>query len=108
MINNEHGTIAFEGLKSIEEHHKNVKVLNSVFMPNHIHLLLSLDNCDIEEIKYNKFGEPLQNSVSTIIGSYKSAASKAIHLAESKALYTKTMDCSNISSDTACEPNPKS
>jgi REP element-mobilizing transposase RayT len=60
MEMNQLGTIAFEELKSIEQHHKNAKVLNAVVMPNHVHIILEFDdkNPETTEIEYNEFGKP--------------------------------------------------
>jgi len=85
MVLNQIGTIAFNVMGSIENHHRNVKVLNFVVMPNHVHLILGIDKTDnvYEESEYNSFSKALRGSISTIIGSYKSAVSKGVHLLDS-------------------------
>lgn len=84
MIKNQFGEIICNELKTIEEHHKNAEILNSVIMPNHIHIIIKLETIanNPGAIEYNEFGKPLQGSISTIIGSFKSSVSKTIHLVE--------------------------
>ncbi|MDE6752286.1 MAG: hypothetical protein K2J59_05905, partial [Eubacterium sp.] len=38
------GVAAEKGIKGIEEHYKNIFVDNYVIMPNHIHLLIRIEN----------------------------------------------------------------
>ncbi len=84
MVNSQIGAVAFDELKLIEKHHENTKVLNSVIMPNHIHIILSIEKTTVSpgESEYNSFSKALRGSVSTIVGSYKSAVSKAVHMVE--------------------------
>ncbi|HHX07966.1 MAG TPA: hypothetical protein GX730_00830 [Chloroflexi bacterium] len=58
------GIIATEKINELSSHHAGVEVLDYVVMPNHIHLLISLQN------------QEKDSTLSTIIGSYKSGVSR--------------------------------
>jgi putative transposase len=82
----ESGMAAKKCWEEIPEHFSNVLPDVFVVMPNHIHGIIaicettmvgtrhavSLQNC-------NTFGKPKRGSLSTIVGSYKSAVTKRIH-----------------------------
>ncbi len=69
-------------------HFTNIKLINNVIMPNHVHILLKLNNdefmysrdvaCYVSTNKKEKMSKisPRKKSVSTIIRSYKSAVTK--------------------------------
>ena len=71
----------------IKNHAKNIKLDKFIVMPNHIHgiLILSGNEKDIHKdietlyISKNRFQNQGKNSISSIIGSYKSAVSKHAH-----------------------------
>lgn len=52
------GTIIANEILNIENRYDNIKVLDYVIMPNHVHLIIKLDNC--------------VHSIGQIIGSFKS------------------------------------
>jgi putative transposase len=74
----------------IKNHAKNVELGAFVVMPDHIHGIISIENQPIKETKstsenrsetiktkgQERFQNPGKNSLSTIIGSYKSAVTK--------------------------------
>lgn len=64
MVLSEIGEIARFKIEELSSHHPGVEVIASVVMPNHVHLLLSMEN----EFK--------GASLSTIIGSYKAGVSR--------------------------------
>ena len=66
MVLSEIGRIAATKINKISSHHPGVDVIDYVVMPNHIHMLISLQN----QIK--------DSSLSTIIGSYKSGVSREV------------------------------
>lgn len=65
---NQFGMIACTYLEKIEDIFVNVKVDNYIVMPNHVHVILAIENSDADT-----------QSVSTIIGQYKSAVTRKIH-----------------------------
>ncbi|MDD6188415.1 MAG: transposase [Clostridiales bacterium] len=67
------GRLAEQVLITVPQHRKGVKIDKYVIMPNHVHAIIVI-GCD-PEIKL-KEGFP---SLSTIVGSYKSAVSREIH-----------------------------
>ena len=75
---NSFGRIAENELPEICNHFKCVQVDKYVVMPNHIHLILTI-GCKPEL----KLQQPLP-TLSTVIGQYKSAVSRKIHLINPK------------------------
>ena len=75
---NSFGRIAENELLEICNHFKCVQVDKYVVMPNHIHLILTI-GCKPEL----KLQQPLP-TLSTVIGQYKSAVSRKIHLINPK------------------------
>jgi putative transposase len=93
MILNDFGNIVGEELLKTKEIRKNVDIDYYVIMPNHIHAIIiieykiesnqrwdkarlvpTMNNDDIR-----KFGNPIANSLASIIGSFKSAVTKRIN-----------------------------
>ena len=86
------GLIANKFWLEIPKHFKFVRLDEYMIMPNHIHGIIQIDNAEIDvgtgqcpvptntnkKIKQNisKFGRVIPNSLSTIIGSYKSIVKK--------------------------------
>lgn len=64
LVLSEIGIIATEKINELSSHHAGVEVLDYVVMPNHIHMLISLQN------------QEKNSTLSTIIGSYKSGVSR--------------------------------
>ena len=81
MILSALGIIADILWHEIKNHTKNIKLDAFVVMPNHIHGILILSgNKNTDEIMgQNRFQNQGQNSISSIIGSYKSAITKHAH-----------------------------
>lgn len=113
MILNEIGEIAQRFLLEIPEHFKNVKLDEFVIMPNHIHVIVCIENLeqqnnnDIDNVgtrhclvptvntlnKYdenigkNRFQNQGKNTISSIIGSYKSICTKTINKTQNKIFF---------------------
>lgn len=64
IVLSEIGIIATEKINELSSHHAGVEILDYVVMPNHIHMLISLQ----EQVK--------TSTLSTIVGSYKSGVSR--------------------------------
>ena len=64
IVLSEIGIIATEKINELSSHHAGVEVLEYVVMPNHIHMLISLQKL----VK--------ASTLSTIVGSYKSGVSR--------------------------------
>ncbi len=84
MILSNVGVIADILWYEIKNHAKNVELDAFIVMPNHIHGILILKNDKIIDIKdespgQKRFRNPGKNTVSSIIGSYKSAVSRHAH-----------------------------
>ena len=68
------GEIAEKGIKGIEEHYNNVFTDNYVIMPNHIHLIISID-----ENEYDDDGRTMcAPTVSRIMKQFKEFVTKQI------------------------------
>ncbi len=67
---NEFGMIAKANIEFISTHYPQITVEKFVVMPNHIHMILVLDNCE------NTDKEP---SVTKVVGQYKMSVTKEIH-----------------------------
>ncbi len=90
MILSNIGVLADVFLHEIKNHSKNTELGEFIVMPNHIHLILilngddSVDNVSVvvdarhalHQQRQNRFQNIGKNSVSSIIGSYKSAVTK--------------------------------
>ncbi|GAB6099399.1 transposase [Halanaerocella petrolearia] len=93
---NKYGQIADDYWSEIPQHFDNVKLDQHIIMPNHIHGIIIIKNNNCRNIKNNdcrdmachvpttttkttktrKFGNRKSGTLSTIIGSYKSAVTK--------------------------------
>jgi len=78
------GAIADVLWSEIKHHIKNVKLDNHVVMPNHIHGIIPLETTTpLPPYKDNlgalRFQNQGRNSLSSIVGSYKSAVTKHVH-----------------------------
>ena len=65
------GTVAKQQLLNIESHYSNVKLDNWVIMPNHIHLLIRIEE-RINPFPTNKCNIP------NVVGKYKAAVTRAV------------------------------
>ncbi|MGN1432637.1 MAG: transposase [Ruminococcus sp.] len=89
---NDYGKIANEEIENtIKLRRKNGVTINKyVVMPNHIHLIIEItkesDESDVgtrravSGDKYNAFSKSVPQSISTIVGAYKSAVTRRINL----------------------------
>ncbi len=79
----EYGGIVNSFVQQIPEHFPNVEIDNYVVMPNHVHIIIMIRDtrrgmaCHAPTPR--KFGKPIAKSLSTIIGSFKSAVTKQIN-----------------------------
>lgn len=64
IVLTETGMIATDKISELSSHHAGIEVLDYVVMPNHIHMLISLQ----KQVK--------TSTLSTIVGSYKSGVSR--------------------------------
>ena len=70
----------------VAEKRDNVQLDIFVIMPNHLHGILLIGNsrrsmaCHAQVTAPRKFGQPLANSLSSIVGGFKSAVSRRINL----------------------------
>ena len=85
---NHPGKIAEQCLLETPDHIPNSEIFESIVMPNHIHAIVLLHEIEDDE-KTGKachaptggvFGKPKPRSISTIVGSYKSAVAKIINM----------------------------
>lgn len=83
MVYNEYGRIALSEIEltNIKRKDKGIQITKFVVMPNHIHMLLEIVGTRraVPEKNYNAFSKTIPNSVSEIVGAYKSAVTKQIH-----------------------------
>ncbi|NEW59721.1 transposase [Sulfurovum sp. bin170] len=81
MILSPLGVIADILWYEIKNHAKNIKLDVFVVMPNHIHgiLILSGNETDEKNIGQKRFQNQGKNSISSIVGGYKSAVTKHAH-----------------------------
>jgi putative transposase len=86
MMLSREGIIAQECWKKIPEHFKYVLLDEFIVMPDHIHGVIIITDDKTVGTRhtvslrgYKKFGHPECGSLSTIVGSYKSAVTKQIH-----------------------------
>ena len=93
MILNNYGRIARRELINTARIRTNVVLDVFIIMPDHIHSIIKINNLNITScrgmachahLSYNayyirKFGNPIKNSLSSIIGSFKSSVSREIN-----------------------------
>jgi REP element-mobilizing transposase RayT len=90
MILSKFGQIACSTWLEIKSHSKNTEFADFVIMPNHVHGIIILKNkynvetrhaLSLQNKKFStvRYQNPGKNSISSIIGSYKSAVSKEAH-----------------------------
>ena len=78
MIENEVGRMVYYWIEKIGTKFQDVQCYDTIVMPNHIHLILTI-GCKPEL----KLQQPLP-TLSTVIGQYKSAVSRKIHMINPK------------------------
>ena len=74
MYLNESGKIVNSQINWLEEQYGYCHVHNAVVMPNHVHILLEIWKSENPDVKVK--------SLSSLIGAFKTTASKQIHLAD--------------------------
>jgi REP element-mobilizing transposase RayT len=79
MTPNDYGKIAQNEWAKTVEIRNNVKLHGFVAMPNHIHGILEINNANHDSKSTERFQNQGKNTLSSIVGSYKSAVSKQIH-----------------------------
>jgi REP element-mobilizing transposase RayT len=83
MIYNEFGKIAFNevAVTNLKRVDSNIRIIKFVIMPNHVHFLVEAvgTRLAVSSEEYNKFSNPIKNSISTVIGGYKSAVTRKIN-----------------------------
>ena len=75
VILNELGTFADQSIEGINHHKKNVSIINHIVMPNHVHILLYLNNKP-ETKRANRFGPLIPGSLSSLVNHFKGRITK--------------------------------
>ncbi len=77
---NEFRKIAYLEITNTQIKYQNngINFENFIVMPNHIHMIIVINSLT-DEMKINEFSKPIKNSLSTIIGNYKSAVTRKIN-----------------------------
>lgn len=78
IILNSYGRIVENVIKSITEKYNEIEIENYIVMPNHIHLLISINN-DIDSGRAIRESPPQHSLLSKSIGYIKMNTSKQIH-----------------------------
>jgi REP element-mobilizing transposase RayT len=86
MIMNFFGEIVYGEWMNTSKLRSNAELDQFVIMPNHLHGIIILDHLDSKGMARHvltkdkrHFGKPIAGSLSTIIGAFKSSATKQIH-----------------------------
>ena len=81
MTLNAFGNVAEEELIKTKELRKNIDLDYYVIMPNHLHVIFIIESRGMARhaSTERKFGKPIASSLSTLVGSYKSAVTKRIN-----------------------------
>jgi REP element-mobilizing transposase RayT len=74
---NRFGRIVEEVWYELPQHHR-VELDEFVVMPNHVHGILKLSGSVFENVEEHTFGPLAPNSLSSIVGAFKSAATRRI------------------------------
>jgi putative transposase len=107
MVLNEVGALVRLIWESVPLHHPNVRFDTFVVMPNHMHMILRLCRSDgrlsHHADRAERFGKPVPGSVSTIIRSFKSEATRQVGLMVGRrvALWQPRFDNRSLSDDAA-------
>ena len=77
---NQYGKIVREEWENTQRLRNNITLDEYVIMPNHIHGIIIINDTDTaRRVPTGQFGKPISGSLSTIIGSFKSAVTKRIN-----------------------------
>lgn len=80
MILNEWGTIAESSWQNLYQHFSHIHLNSWIVMPNHIHGIICIDEYPDGHFKTDrKFSDAISGSISTIVGSFKSATTRKIN-----------------------------
>jgi putative transposase len=75
MILNDLGVYVHQSIEGIKQKKENVNIINHVVMPNHVHILLSLNN-SAKPKKVNRFGPLIPGSLSSLVNHFKGWVTK--------------------------------
>lgn len=93
MIYSKNGKIAVECLKDIEKHFNNTKILESVVMPNHVHILFEVSESRLNSVEthhgaslqiryqsyhFHRLALKSNQTIPKVISQYKSSVSRKI------------------------------
>lgn len=67
---NQWGMAAWNQILQIESHYSDVRIVKSVVMPNHVHMIVAI-GCDIQRVERTDLG--------TVVGQFKAGVSRVIH-----------------------------
>jgi putative transposase len=76
MILNELGTFTDQSIDGIDQNKENVMIINRIVMPNHVHILLRLNNASSKTKTTNTFGPLISGSLSSLINHFKGRVTK--------------------------------
>jgi REP element-mobilizing transposase RayT len=81
---NEYGNVVVDCWNKIPSHFQYVGLDAFIVMPNHVHVIIVMDNCRGKAClaptwERGQFGKPITGSLPTIVGSFKSAVTKQIN-----------------------------
>lgn len=83
------GQIAFDEVANVNSKREYMGIVISKFvvMPNHVHMIINIvgTRLAVSEEQFNHYGKPMSNSISSIVGGYKSGVSRKIHQMELQA-----------------------
>ena len=86
IVLNDWGEIVRDLIEKIPDHFSNIEIDQSVIMPNHVHMIIVIwhnnesgNGTACRATTRERFGKPVQQSIPTIIRSFKSAVSKQIN-----------------------------
>ncbi len=83
-----YGQIAFDEIiiTNKKRESDNIAIEKFVIMPNHLHMIISINSNFSNAEKSNLFSKPIKNSIATIVGGYKPAVTRKINELESENL----------------------
>ncbi len=79
MVLNEYGQVVLECWHDLPNHYRNIKLDESVIMPNHIHGIIIIENNVGNRHACSLQMERQHQILPVVIGSYKSAVARYIH-----------------------------
>lgn len=80
MYLNEWGTIVDKSWQALDHYFSHIHLSSWVVMPNHVHGIICIDQFPESHFKIDrKFSDAVPGSISTIVGSFKSATTRKIN-----------------------------